>query len=89
MPLKGDMIDVFALGVMLFVALFGRPPFKTASRHDSFYKYFYDSNPKCQDLFFKYHPSLRGSHIDEDLKRLIKDLMNPNPMKRPSAREIL
>jgi serine/threonine protein kinase len=27
LPLVGEKIDVFSLGVMLFITLFGRPPF--------------------------------------------------------------
>ncbi len=29
-PLQGDKIDVFAMGVILFFVIFGRPPFSDA-----------------------------------------------------------
>lgn len=60
LPLKGDKIDVFAFGVMLFTSLYKSPPFKTASLKDPFFKLLSSKNGNHQDKFFKSHPALRG-----------------------------
>jgi serine/threonine protein kinase len=87
--LKGDKIDVFALGVMLFVTLFGRAPFKAATQTDLLYKYFFDTDQKHTDKFFKVHPATRGKHLSDDLKLMLLDMLHPNPQKRPTVRELL
>ena len=37
----GDRSDIFALGVILFIMLFGVPPFTMAHADNTFYRYFY------------------------------------------------
>lgn len=86
LPLIGEKIDVFSLGVMLFISLYGRPPFKNATNCDHFYRYLFDKNPLNQDKFFKVH---RGIQFEDELKFLFKEMLQPNPIRRPTVREIL
>ena len=84
----GEKIDVFALGVMLFTALFARQPFqKRAYSTDPLYRYFY-MPPEKQDLFFRVHPDTKGKKIDDNLKSLIKGMLNPVAEKRATLKEV-
>jgi serine/threonine protein kinase len=41
---SGVHTDMFACGVILFCMLFGRPPFKSASPEDPYYKFIASNN---------------------------------------------
>ncbi|CDW89901.1 protein kinase domain containing protein [Stylonychia lemnae] len=87
--LRGDKIDMFSLGAMLFVCLFKQAPFKTASPRDSFYKYIHSNKFSLQEKFFQFHPATKGLYIDSDLKRLLISLLAYDPQQRPTASEVL
>lgn len=89
LPLMGDKVDIFALGVMLFTCLFQLPPFAEASPRDPFYRLLVAKNEKQQEMFFKAHPALKGVELAEDLKRLLKDTLCIDPTARLTARELL
>ena len=89
LPLMGDKIDIFALGVMLFICLFKQPPFQRASLRDSFYRLLNSKNEKQQEMFFRVHPALKGVTLPDDLKTLIKDMLCIDPASRLTARELL
>lgn len=74
---------------MLFTSLFKSPPFKVAIQRDPLYRFLSSKNVKHQEQFFKIHPALKGKVIDEDLKQLIKDMLQLDPTSRPTAREVL
>jgi serine/threonine protein kinase len=57
-PLNGEKIDVFALGVIFFVALFGDAPFQVASPADPYYRLFCKDRQEFE-RFFKVHRALR------------------------------
>lgn len=40
-----DKLDIFALGVLLFVSEFKQPPFRLASMRDPLYRYLISQNP--------------------------------------------
>ena len=66
-PLLGDKIDAFSLGVMLFISLYGRPPFNTSSRLDHYYQFLFSPNSVNKEKFFRAH---RGIQFDVDIKEL-------------------
>ena len=45
LPLMGDKLDIFSLGVMLFVSVFRVPPFKSSSLRDPLYRLLASKNP--------------------------------------------
>ena len=56
MTLNASKADVFALGVTLFVILFGRPPFIRAEMGDNFYRLIARQDPS----FWKANISTRA-----------------------------
>jgi hypothetical protein len=41
-----DKLDIFALGVTLFISEFKQPPFRLASMRDPLYRYIASTNPQ-------------------------------------------
>jgi len=85
---SGVKIDVFACGVILFLMILGRPPFRQASSVDPLYRHFTDENPEKFWSFVEQKLS-GGKEIKASLKVLINDLLARDPEKRPTADEIL
>jgi len=65
--------DVFAFGIILFIMIFGTPPFNQASRHDNIFRYM--TRKATAHFLFKVHPKTKGLHsegkIDTDLVDLL------------------
>lgn len=55
--ISGEKVDVFHLGVTLFVALFGVAPFEQASFKDYLYRYIEAGTFQNGSEFFRNHPS--------------------------------
>jgi hypothetical protein len=68
LPLDAEKIDVFALGVTLFVIMFREAPFRQASPADPLYKHFCKNSIKDSELFFRAHRATRKAQLDNDLK---------------------
>jgi len=85
---SGMKIDMFSCGVVLFLMVFGRPPFRQASSIDPLYRYFSDEQPH---LFWeKTERKLNGGkECNMTLKLLINDLFSSDPSKRPTADKVL
>lgn len=49
-PYQGNVVDLFALGVILFIMKSGGPPFNEASENDRYYNLLSTNRP---DLFWK------------------------------------
>lgn len=85
---SGVKTDSFSCGVLLFLFMFGRPPFFKASTSDPFYKNFTQENP---DKFWSvYEEKLnQGKEFDKNLKTLLNDLLKHNPDQRLEAQNVL
>lgn len=79
----GFSADIYSLGVMLFVALIGRQPFKMAAKQDKYYKHVIKKN---WEKFWKSFPS--SSTVSQDAKILIQGLLERNPKERLTLDEI-
>ncbi len=78
----GEKVDIFALGVVLFVMVAGFFPFKEATRRDDNYRMF------CQhNAAFWGKVSAMGA-ISSELKGIINGLLTPNPEKRITMSKI-
>jgi len=79
-----DAVDIFSMGVMLFIALAGSQPWRKADhKSDRWYKMVHAGK---WDDFFKYHE--RSHKFSNDQKTVLKGVLEPNPKERWSLRDI-
>lgn len=71
-------VDIWAIGIMLYALLVGKPPFQAKDVN-----VIYERIKRTEYLFPADKP------ISEDAKTLIKDLLSLNPLNRPNINEIL
>ncbi|CAH6718931.1 cell cycle serine/threonine-protein kinase Cdc5p/MSD2 [[Candida] jaroonii] len=71
-------VDIWAIGIMMYALLVGKPPFQSKD-----VQIIYERIKKSDYDFPIDKP------ISEDAKHLIRDLLETNPIKRPSINEIL
>jgi len=72
-----QQIDVFSLGVILFLLVAGEFPFGEPNKDDEFYKYIIEEN---WDEYWKLVDS--NNHFSQDLKNLIQGMICYEPNKR-------
>lgn len=84
-----DKVDVFSLGVLIFVLRFGNLPFHSATVSDSDYSAFIYQNEE----FYKRHPftadQMREGKISKDFRQLLQSMLWPSPKNRPSVEMLL
>lgn len=89
-PYEPKAVDMFALGVLLFIVEFGSPPFRQAVQGDCLYRHWY-KGPRCGLHFWKSHPSTAGlmakDAISLEMIDLVNSMLNPNPKLRPQSIE--
>jgi len=80
-----DAVDIFSMGVMLFIAIAGTMPWRLAHhKKDRWYKWIHDHN---WDEFFKFHR--RRSHkFTEDQRTILEGILEPDPAKRWTLTDI-
>lgn len=86
--LRGDpyteSVDIFSMGVMLFIALAGSQPWRRADpKNDKWYRMIYEDNWKG---FWKYHT--RTHTFSDEAMRLLQGLLCHDPDKRITINEI-
>ena len=84
-PYVGEKVDLFAVGVLLFIMAAQHPPFRKASTQDAFYKLFCTQN----DLFWtKMSAGKPPGLFSPEFKSLINSLMALDPARRPLISEL-
>jgi len=79
-----DAVDIFSMGVMLFIALAGSQPWKKASaKNDRWYKMVHAGDWK---KFFEYHQ--RSHKFTNDQKTIIRGLLEPKADDRWTLEQI-
>lgn len=84
-PYKGEEVDVFSLGVVLYIMRSYNPPFIKAALTDPYYRLLINDESRFWSI------SLRNKspeHFSINFKKLIKDLLSINPEDRPSIQSI-
>ena len=67
---KGESVDLFAAGIILFIMLSGSPPFSKACLQDPYYKLIAQ---KKFEQFWKAHERFKGANF---FSQTFKDLIN-------------
>ena len=82
----GPLVDVFAFGIILFVALTQRPPFAEGSPDDPHYRLLIG---KRGDMFWNAHAEAEGEDIySKEFKQLFEGCVAFNPKERLTAAQI-
>lgn len=84
----GISVDVFGLGVLLFVMVVGKPPFTRAAKNDSYYSLICTNNYR---KFWKAHSSNLNSptkKFSEEFQLLVFALLSVEPTQRLSIAEV-
>ena len=72
-PYQGHVVDLFALGIILFILYSGHPPFANADPKDSHYKLIASNRA---DLFWKTHEQRKApGFYSEEFKDLITNML--------------
>lgn len=85
----GVQTDVFALGVILFSLLLGRPPFKLADINDPLYRLIFTQQFSEFWTPWDQFAEQNNSSIPQDFKDLFMALVSFSPSMRLSVNEIL
>lgn len=84
---QGHVVDIFALGVILFILYAQHPPFSLASTSDSFYKLIATNRA---DLFWKMHSQRHeAGFFSEEFKDLITSMLQLHAHQRLSMADIV
>lgn len=86
-PYQGYQVDLFALGIILFILYAGHPPFTQAHPTDTHYKLLVTNRA---DLFWKYHTKSKGDgFFSENFKDLITNMLQYNPSQRLNLVDVI
>lgn len=82
--------DLFAAAIMLFCMISGSMPFEKATESDALYKNFVNGS---LETFWEFHEAVSSQHsskqlFTEELKDLLEKMLNPDPKKRLTLKEI-
>ena len=79
---KGTQMDLFSVGVILFIIVQGIFPFKEARKEEYFY------NLILTGQIDTYFSKVNGCHLSEDFKDLILRLFSYNPEERLTLEQL-
>ena len=86
-PYQGQVVDLFALGVILFILYSGHPPFSMANEEDNYYKLLATNR---SDLFWKAHSNRKTEgFFSEDFKDLLTCMLQFHPHQRLCIADII
>lgn len=86
MPYSGNLVDLFASGIILFIMVSGHPPFVKADPRDNLYKMICTNK---HESFWKFHEKNRKTFLPQPLKNLINSMLAFDPTQRLSISEVI
>lgn len=85
---KGSSCDIWSMGILLFLFVFGSPPLEKASESCWWYRQIKTDNlDKFWKQHMKYNPNHRSA-FTPDIMNLIERMLDPNPDTRITINEI-
>lgn len=84
-PYKGQEVDIFSLGVVLFIMRSYNPPFIKASLTDPYYRLLMNDESRFWSICLRNKSS---DHFSTNFRKLIKELLSFNPEDRPTIQSI-
>jgi len=86
-PYQGQVVDLFACGVILFIMLTQHPPFAMANSDDMYYKLLATQR---SDLFWKAHSQRKpAGFFSDEFKDLITCMLQLHPHQRLCMADII
>jgi len=86
-PYQGQVVDLFAVGVILFIMLTQHPPFSMANSDDMYYKLLATQR---SDLFWKAHSNRKAAgFFSDEFKDLITCMLQVHPHQRLCMADII
>jgi serine/threonine protein kinase len=82
---RGDKVDIFAAGIILFALYTGTAPFRTAEESDTHYRLMRKRDRRFWDVHLDYG---RVRRFEMDFRDLIESLCAFDAMDRPSVEEV-
>ena len=82
---RGEVVDLFAASIILFIMVTGNPPFSKAIASDDFYKVLCVNRP---DLFWKNHSGIKEGDVSKEFKALVETMFLYEPTHRLSLSEL-
>jgi len=79
----GRQIDIFSVGVILFIIVMGIFPFQEAKADDYYYKLLLSGKKD------KYWKKTGGDGLSSEFKDLIESMLSYDPSKRPNIKDLL
>ena len=83
-PCNAKTADIFSLGILFFILAFGAPPFHSADKSDTYFRYL-KLRPMSLD-FFKFHPHTRQLYregvLEESFLILLLSMLCADPAQR-------
>ena len=87
-PYQGNVVDLFALGVILFIMKAGRPPFFEANvKTDPLYKLLADNRP--ENFWMAHSQGKEARFFSQDFKDLITLMLHEQPHMRMGIADIV
>jgi len=74
----GKQVDIFSIGVVLFIIVVGIFPFQEARKDEYFYNLLHSGK------YDKYWTKVGGQHLSDEFKDLITSIFNFEGKKRPT-----
>ena len=78
---NGKQVDIFSLGVLLFISVLGFFPFREATKDDYFYKFILEGRI---DKYWEKLSDSKCDHLSAEFKNLLIKMFSYDPEQRPT-----
>lgn len=87
-PHQAELADVFALGIVLFIMHYKRPPFSQATEDDDYYNFVFSRPQQFWHVHDHYRLDPNHQNATSAFKDLFTRMVHPDPEKRLTMDEV-